>query len=394
MENNRETDLTTDQQHREVAPSTSQTASPISLNRPAPRFVFVDGLRGLAALGIVMFHIWWYEPEPYPTLGSEPGLIDAVFLKVRGGVQVLLVISGFVIAYTMRKTWVTPREISTFIGRRLIRLVPSYWVAIGFVILTDLICRDWGDLTSPFEGQLSLARISAHLTFLQDVTGHDPLGAGMWTICIEMQFYFVAILGWGLAQQLFPRPVASEPRPSMLGLLVVFAPVALISLFHWRSLESTSPWVTHFLWMFFLGMLTWWTLDKTVSWIVSATIVIIAIVELAFNVDWQYENTVALVTALAIFTAGCQDRLYSWLNWPWLQYLGRISYSLYLIHFPVCHLLTAVCWKWFGNSPTPAQAAAILLASLVASLVAGHVLYRFVEAPSARWASRIKSATT
>jgi len=358
------------------------------------RFVFVDGLRGLAALSIVVFHLWWYEPEPWPAVKSVHSaahwMIDAAFLRTRGGVQVLLVISGFVIAFTLRKMWVTPHEAFTFIGRRLMRLVPSYWVAIGVVILVDIACRYLWELSSPFEGHLSLARVTAHMAFLQDVIGHDPLGAGMWTLCIEMQFYIVAVLGWGIAQRWFPRPVLSEPRPSMIGLLAVFAPVAFVSLFHWRPDESTNQWVTHFLWMFFLGMVTWWTLDKVLSPACYAAIVAVAIVELFFDPDWRYENALALTTAVAIYIAGKTDRLYVWLNWPWLQYLGKISYSLYLIHFPVCHLLTTAGWKWCDDSPTSAEAIAILLTSLVASLFAGHMLYVLVEAPSARWASQTK----
>jgi peptidoglycan/LPS O-acetylase OafA/YrhL len=360
------------------------------------RFVFVDGLRGIAALGIVVFHIWWYEPDPYPALETANGImsvefLDALFIRIRGGVQILLVISGFVIAYTLRKTWVTPAELAQFIKRRLMRLVPAYWVAIGVVILVDFACRKLSDLTSPFEGELSVTRISSHLTFLQDIVGHDPLGAGMWTICIEMQFYFVAVLGWGLAQRMFPRPVAGEPRPSSTGLLVVFAPVAFISLFHWRLLDSNDHWVTHFLWMFFLGMVTSWTLDGTISRTIFAFVVFVALVELVFDAEWRYENSLALATALAIFTAGIRDSLFVWLNWPWLQYLGKISYSLYLIHFPVCHLVTMTGWKWYSNAPTPFQASTILLTSFVASLIAGHILYTLVEAPSAKWAATAKS---
>ena len=373
-----------------AAPSV-QSARPVDAAKPPARFVFVDGLRGFAALSIVIFHIWWYEPDPFPALDSAHWIVDAAFLRVRGGVQILLVISGFVIAYTMRKTWVTPGEIVSFIGRRAIRLVPAYWVAIASVILVDAVCRNSLGLPSPFEGDLSLARIAAHMVFLQDVSGHDPLGAGMWTLCIEMQFYFVAILSWGLAQHLFPRPVVTEPRPSMLGLLAVFAPVAFVSLFHWRTLSSTDPWVIHFLWMFFLGMVTWWTMDKTVSSKLYAAVIAIAIFNLTIDPEWRYENTVALSTALAIFTAGHQNRLHVWLNWPWLQYCGRISYSLYLIHFPVCHLITSIGWKYFGNAPTSSQAMAILGLSFVASLVAGHVVYVCVEAPSARWAARTKA---
>lgn len=143
---------------------TESRASSVSRpSTPAVRFAFVDGLRGLAALAIVVFHIWWYEPEPNFALESAHWVVDAAFLRVRGGVQVLLVISGFVIAYTLRKTWITPSEIFSFIGRRLIRLVPAYWVAIATVILVDAACRTLGGLSSPFEGKLSLVRVTAHL---------------------------------------------------------------------------------------------------------------------------------------------------------------------------------------------------------------------------------------
>ena len=387
------------------------------------RFAFVDGLRGLAALSIVVFHIWWYEPEPWPALEStywiveavllrirgfsflwhEPEplpalkaaelMVDAAFLRLRGGVQILLVISGFVIAYTLRNTWVTPQEIFTFIGRRLVRLVPPYWVAIGFIIVLDFVCRGFWDLSSPFDGDLTIPRVSAHMAFLQDVLGLEALGAGMWTICIEMQFYLIAIIGWGLAQHLFPRPISNEPRPSVAGLLTVFMPVALVSLFYWRQLESTSPWVVHFAWMFFIGMVTWWSLDRTLPVYWFAAIIVLATVELVFDTEWRYENAVALGTSIAIFIAGRRNQLHHWLNWPWLQYLGRISYSLYLIHFPVCHLLTTGGWKFFANSPTPFQASAILLTSFFASVCAAHLLYEFVEAPSARWSGRLKRAT-
>ena len=74
-----------------------------------------------------------------------------------------------------------------------------------------------------------------------------------------------------------------------------------------------------------------------------------------------------------------------------LPFLGRISYSLYLIHFPVCHLLVSAGWKFFSHSPTLTQAMFILIGSLVASLLAAHAMYQLVEFPSARWAARMKN---
>ena len=367
---------------------------------PAVRFAFVDGLRGLSALAIVVFHLWWYEPEPFPLWNAVNWLTHAALLRTRGGVQVLLVISGFVIAYTLRKTWVTPREMFSFLARRVVRLFPAYWVAIGFALLVDLLCRTVFNLPSPCDVHPTQSRIAAHLVFLQDVLGFSSLSAGLWTVCIEMQFYVVAILGWGIAQRLATRSNIRHSQPTTSALLAVFGSAALVALCHWQRLESTEPWVTHYLWKFFLGMLTWWTLERIVPLSVFLSFVAIAIGHLVFELtldpsfEWEFEipsaSAVALATALAIFTAGRWQRLHVWLNWPWLQYLSRISYSLYLIHFPVCHLLTTAGWRWYHGAPTPAQAVVIFGASLSASLLAAHVLYVWVEAPSMTWTARMK----
>lgn len=356
---------------------------------PASRFVFVDGLRGFAALAIVVFHIWWYEPHPWPALESAPAIIDAVFLRLRGGVQVLLVISGFVIAYTMRNLWVTPREVVSFIARRIVRLVPAYWVAIAIAIVTDTFCSLFGELPSPFADRVSAFRLLAHLLFLQDVFGYESLSAGMWTVCIEMQFYVVAVLGWGVAQRLASKSQQAKRLTSAVGLLLTFAPLSLYSFFHWYRQETTTQWVTHFLWFFFLGMTTWWALDRLVSvWVFVITVGIV-IGQLFF--EWEIANVIAVATAILIFIAGKTERLNVWLNWGWLQYLGRISYSLYLIHYSISHLLIHGGWSLFGNTPSAIQACGVLLFSVFASLAAGHLLYVTVEAPSGRWAANMKS---
>jgi peptidoglycan/LPS O-acetylase OafA/YrhL len=225
-------------------------------------------------------------------------------------------------------------------------------------LLLHTACAAWLKLPSPFEEPLTVARVLAHLAFLQDMHGETPLSAAIWTVCIEMQFYVVSVIGWGLAQRLVPRPDPQQPRPAGWGVLLVFVPLALTSLLLWNRQDSTEPWVIHFLNSFFLGMVTWWTLDRTVSpRIFFATV---AVVAAHLAVQWKLENAIALTAALTIYVAGRTDHFQNWLRWRWLQYLGRISYSLYLIHYPVSHLLTWLGWRMCGNSPTPAQASLIL----------------------------------
>ncbi|RLT08939.1 MAG: acyltransferase [Planctomycetota bacterium] len=363
--------------------------------KPAARFVMIDGLRGLAALGICVYHIWRYEPAAttkplaYASNNFVPGFMDWMLLRSWVGVQFLLVISGFVIAFTLRNIWVTPREVLSFVGRRVVRLWPPYAVTVLLAAFLLAVSETWWGLPPPVEEPLTFARVWTHLFFLQDVLGESPMSAAIWTVCIEMQFYLVSVVGWGLAQRLLPRTDSPSPQPSGWGVMLVFAPLALASLLFWNRQDSTESWVIHFLNAFFLGMVTWWTLDGTVSWKVFAVTVAVVVAHLAYR--WKLENALALTAALVIYFAGRMDHFHDWLNWRWLQYLGRISYSLYMIHYPVSHVLTCIGWRWCGDSPTPAQACVILFGCLIASIAAGHLLYVCVEAPSGRWSTWLKS---
>ena len=381
-----------DQENAQRVAVASNCAVP-AVGLPPIRLAFVDGLRGLAALGIAVYHIWRYEPPPYSAIDVTPGIVEWVLLRSWVGVQFLLVISGFVIAFTLRDTWVTPREVVSFIARRIVRLTPPYWVTLAVVLGLHAVNSAWWHLPTSFDEPLTAPRVFAHLAYLQDVLEETPLSAAIWTVCIEMQFYVVCVLGWWLAQQLRFRSEPKSARPSAAGLMFVFVPLALMSLFCWNRLTNHDPWVTYYLSRFFLGMVTWWVLDRTVPPLVFAISIAVVTGHLLFHWDQANaaENALSLTAALALFIVGRTGHFHDWLNWRWLQYLGRISYSLYLIHYPVSHYLTWFAWRWCDNSPTPIQSCLILLSCLVASIIAGHLLYVSVEVPAGRWSAWLKA---
>jgi peptidoglycan/LPS O-acetylase OafA/YrhL len=63
---------------------------------------------------------------------------------------------------------------------------------------------------------------------------------------------------------------------------------------------------------------------------------------------------------------------------------------LYLIHFPVSHLVKWIGAKICGDSPAPWVALLWLMFSLITSIGAAHLMYKFVEAPAVRLAARLK----
>ena len=70
-----------------------------------------------------------------------------------------------------------------------------------------------------------------------------------------------------------------------------------------------------------------------------------------------------------------------------LQYLGRISYSLYLIHFSVLRVVIRAGANWAGDDVL--RHVVLLGVAFIAAVVSADVLYRLIEAPAMRWASRI-----
>jgi peptidoglycan/LPS O-acetylase OafA/YrhL len=137
--------------------------------------------------------------------------------------------------------------------------------------------------------------------------------------------------------------------------------------------------------MFYLGILACWCLEGKVRDWVFWTYASAMVLRLGWH--WSLDICVALVTGIAIYIVGRRRHLGDWLNFSWLQYLGRISYSLYLIHYPVACIITAIGYELTGTSP---MASALWLAvALAVSIVAAGLLYRAVESPSLELSRRV-----
>src|SRR5688572_7651216 len=130
-------------------------------NGQTSRFAFLDALRGLAALGVMAYHIERYEPEPQVSHIALPGLVDATVQFGWIGVQFLLVISGFVIAASFRDTRATASSMGNFLLRRFIRLTPPYWITLLVVLLLHQTAVSLHWFPSPIDGPMSWARVGS-----------------------------------------------------------------------------------------------------------------------------------------------------------------------------------------------------------------------------------------
>ena len=140
--------------------------------------------------------------------------------------------------------------------------------------------------------------------------------------------------------------------------------------------------------MFYYGVACYWALQWETSngWFYLTS----ALFTLSFLSPTRNDECwVALFTGLVIFYVGKTGRLNSWLNFGWLQFLGRISYSLYLVHYVIGLSIQQIGRHISGDSPR-AEVVWFFI-SLGASIVGAWILYRLVEVPGVKLAKRLKT---
>lgn len=350
------------------------------------RFEFLDGLRGIAALMVTCLHFHTLVVER--TSAYFPAILEHLFKNGHFGVQIFFVLSGFVIAYSIRNEIITPSFFMRFFARRSLRLDPPYWMTL--IMLTALIYI--GSMVSGHSSDYmpDLSTFTVNAFYLPGFMGAEYILPVAWTLCMEFQFYIFFVLLIAMIQQLncwkgFDVFDYSSPFGPLL-----LSPVLIISLMEasglnlWNSVPGLF--VPHW-YSFFCGTLVCWSLLGKVKngyfWMTMLGISLCSVVEL--NADMA----VTLVTAFMILIVARLNKLHRALRGPVFQYLGKVSYSLYLIHWPIGIKFMTFLLFVFGPGVEVLPSMALMLMALAVTLLATHFFYRCIEYPSMQLCKRV-----
>ena len=109
--------------------------------------------------------------------------------------------------------------------------------------------------------------------------------------------------------------------------------LAASSLFYFNRDSSWESWAAFFFGQFFLGVLVQRALENRRA--EKSLAIYVLIVAIALMVDWRPRLVLALATGLVLFFGGKVGALSRWPSNRVVAFMGRTSYSLFLIHFPV-----------------------------------------------------------
>lgn len=337
------------------------------------RMPLIDALKAIAALLVLSNHFSSYGPLAAIARDAFPGLFGWLFEYGRMAVQIFLVIAGFLAARALsREGQALAASPLPLLWKRYLRLAVPYLAAIGLAIAAAALADQWMD-DEAIPARATFSQWLAHALLLHGVLGIDALSAGVWYIAIDFQlFALMAVLLW-------------SGRIRILAPALVLL-VATASLFWFNRDAELDNWAIYFFGSYGLGAAAWWASDRRQmsAWLgVIATVAIAALI-----VDFRLRIALALAVAMTLGFSRRTGLLEQWPNFRPLSFLGQISYSVFLVHFPVLLLANAVYTRLELDSPTSAIFG--LVAALTASLLAATAFYRWIESPAA--SARITAA--
>jgi peptidoglycan/LPS O-acetylase OafA/YrhL len=340
----------------------------------------IQALRALAVGGVVVFHLY-------------PGLLTGGFT----GVDVFFVISGFLItSHLVGRPPTTGRDLLTFWGRRIRRLLPASLLVLAATLLAAWVVAPASVL--PDTARMARAAATYWINWLLAADSIDYLRAEdppsavqhFWSLSVEEQFYagwpiLLLALVWLARRTRVPLPVAI-----MGGLGAVVAVSFALSVHLTQANPPAAYFVTHTrIWELGVGALlgAWVTLrpdwrppggPRLVPVWAWLGIAAMAFAFLTYDETTPFPGWQAAVPVLgaALVLAARPDSglLGAVARWRPVQWVGDVSYSVYLWHWPLIILTPFVSGGSLGLLDK--------LAIVVATLVLAGLTKRWVEDPA------------
>ena len=354
-------------------------------------YPILDGLRGVASVLVIMFHVL----ETFTAGNKFVQIINHGYLAV----DFFFLLSGFVVAYAYDDRWGKMTQWD-FYKRRLVRLQPMVIMGsiIGAALFYFQISPAFPNIAgTPFWEVLIIMMIGATLIpvpISMDIRGWQemhPLNGPAWSLFFE----YIANILYAVLVRRFSKVV--------LSVFVTLAALMLIQylvtskngdLIGGWSLNSEQLYIgfTRVLFPFFGGVLLCRIgklirLKNAFWWSSLLIIIMLSIPRIGDEhhvwMNGIYESLCLIVVFPLIVSIGAGGELHSTRSEKICNFLGEISYPLYITHYPLIYLFTA----WVVNNKVPLGINGLLMGLLVVitSLVIAYLSLRFYDKPVREW---------
>lgn len=368
-----------------------------------PHYELLDGLRGVAAILVLFYHIF----EGFSFAEVTNGAGDGIIRTLNHGhiaVDFFFILSGFVISYAYDDRW---NKMNTwqFFKRRLIRLHPMLIMGaiIGCLAFASVGFERWDGSTAPTGWVmtallLTMFMIPAVPGLPYEVRGNGemfPLNGPGWSLFFE---YIGNIL-----YALFMRRMSTRILTIftiLLGIAHAWFFIGNVSGYDmigvgW-TIDEVNFWggLVRMLFPFSMGMLIARTFKprkvKGAFWICSVTLVVLFSVPYiassgAISLNSLYEFIcIAFIFPMLVWLGACGTA--SGTTGKMNRVLGELSYPLYIVHYPIMYIFYA--WLIKNNIYTLDNCLGVAALVIVSSIALAFLCLKLYDEPVRRWLTR------
>lgn len=356
----------------------------------------LEGMRGLAALGVLLTHV------AFQTGATGIPVLGRLLERFDMAVAVFFALSGFLLwrphALAARGLGDAP-TLGYYLRHRIARIVPAYWVVVFAVLILVPAASDTAGLQVWFSNLL-LLQVFIPLTLTDGLTQ-------MWSLSVEVAFYLVLpLLAWLLHGLRGRAAAARVPAVLALGLVCLswnFIPVPTPDAIHADNwLPAYIPWFAGGMllaelicddrwarWRRVLGNQPFMWAIATAAFVASATD-LGGVAGLTRAEPWQYAAKMALgavigFALLAPLVLGPDKKRHRWLTSAPAATVGRWSYGIFIWHLAVLSVIFPV----FGILPFHGDFLKVLVLTIAFTLPIAAASHALVEEPCRQWARRL-----
>lgn len=372
-----------------------QKISTAAYSNTKPHYLILDGLRGVAALMVIWYHIFeGYATSPF----------DQKFNHGYLAVDFFFILSGFVIGYAYDDRWKKITNLD-FFKRRLIRLQPM--IILGAIFGAISFCIQGSVQWDGTKISISMVMLATLLSMFlipvapgagAEVRGNGemfPLNGPSWSLFFEYIGYILYAL--------FIRRLPTKA----LTALVVLAGIALTS-FAFINLSGFgnlgAGWsiggygyiggFLRLLFSFSMGLLISRKFKpikiKGAFWICSIAVIILISApyiggKSAMWMNCLYDSLCVLIVFPILVYTGASGQIKNVRETKVYTFLGDLSYPLYIIHYPLMYLFYS--WLW-SNKLTFTQTWPIAIAMFFGCIALGYLSLKLYDEPVRKWLTK------
>jgi peptidoglycan/LPS O-acetylase OafA/YrhL len=360
----------------------------------ARRIPALDGVRGVAILMVLLWHCIGDILDPAAFWGA--GVLRSILSIGWSGVHLFFVLSGYLIAGQLLEARYTSfAALKPYFTKRFFRIVPAYLIlllAFAFLMFLGVAGRE--EFSWLFARPMPMW---SYLSFTQNfaMAWEGTYGARFmsptWSLAVEEQFYLflpTVLLACRYSKSIvLPLAmivVGTISRVATPGWADVVLPTSALDALGGGVLVAMLQ-RDSYLWGKLKAKRSFVLFGGTVLWVGVVVMMFAPGFAWKFNKLWL---AAAFTWLVLVCVLGSSRRLNVALSSGFLKFLGRVSYSIYLFHYPIMGLVFFAAGV-FVPVIAGSQGLALALLTMVAATLLASVVHTLVEAPAVRVGHRL-----